>query len=63
MKTNAVWHETHRMPKNPTLEQRLDWHLQHAANCACRDMPPGIRLELEKRGIAIPAPPGAQFPG
>ncbi len=39
MKTNKAWHERHRMPKNAALEQRLDWHLQHAANCGCRDMP------------------------
>ncbi len=35
------------MPRNPTLEQRLEWHLMHAANCNCRDMPAGIRKELD----------------
>ena len=39
------------MPPNPTLDQRLEWHAGHAANCACRDMPDEIRAELAKRGM------------
>lgn len=56
MKLNREWHEAHKMPRNATLEQRLDWHLMHAANCQCREMPPGIRRELEARGLSIPTP-------
>jgi hypothetical protein len=60
MKINREWHEAHQMPKNPTLDERLDWHLGHAANCTCRAIPPSIRQELERRGIAVPTPPAPQ---
>ena len=30
MKINKDWHEKNRMPKNPTLEQRMEWHIAHA---------------------------------
>jgi hypothetical protein len=48
---NREWHAAHRVPVNATLEQRLAWHAGHAANCACREMPPSIRTELERRGM------------
>ena len=35
-RTNAEWHRAHPMPRNPTLAQRIAWHREHAANCACR---------------------------
>jgi len=41
-KTNRLWHERNRMPRNPTPQQRIDWHVAHAANCACRPMPKGV---------------------
>jgi hypothetical protein len=41
-KTNRLWHERNRMPKNPTTQQRIDWHVAHAANCACRPIPQGL---------------------
>jgi hypothetical protein len=50
-KTNRQWHEEHRMPRNASLEQRLQWHLAHAANCNCRPMPASIAAELESRGM------------
>ena len=50
-KTNAEWHRANPMPKNPTHEQRLEWHLSHALNCSCREMPADIRQELEARGL------------
>ena len=45
-KINAEWHKAHRMPKNPTREQRIAWHRAHSANCACREMPESIRKLL-----------------
>jgi hypothetical protein len=54
MKLNRAWHEAHKMPKNPTLEQRLEWHIAHSLNCACREMPPKIRVECEARGLLGP---------
>lgn len=53
-KLNAAWHEAHPMPEKPTLDQRVDWHLAHAANCGCRAVPRLIVEELTRRGIAIP---------
>jgi hypothetical protein len=39
---NAKWHNAHRMPKNPTFEQRLEWHREHARECGCRKPPPDL---------------------
>jgi hypothetical protein len=35
-KINVEWHLSHKMPKNPKLEQRIEWHKEHAKNCSCR---------------------------
>jgi hypothetical protein len=56
MKINREWHETHKLPRNATLEQRIDWHLAHAANCGCRDIPPTIKRAMEERGLTVPTP-------
>lgn len=44
-KINREWHEAHRMPKRPTREQRLDWHIEHGQVCACRA--PSAKLQAE----------------
>ncbi|MBI4089297.1 MAG: hypothetical protein HY424_01160 [Candidatus Levybacteria bacterium] len=36
---NREWHEKNRMPKNPTLQQKIEWHREHAKNCKCRSIP------------------------
>jgi hypothetical protein len=54
MKINREWHLKHRMPKNPTIEERIAWHLAHARNCGCRKIEGKIADEMERRGIAIP---------
>jgi hypothetical protein len=46
MKTNRLWHERNRMPKNPTAQQRIDWHKAHAAHCACRPVPKSVAALL-----------------
>ncbi|MBX9784239.1 MAG: hypothetical protein K2X48_13195 [Chitinophagaceae bacterium] len=48
-KLNKEWHLHHRMPKNTTLEQRIQWHLEHKQNCACRDIPQKLKEEIRKR--------------
>lgn len=53
MSINRQWHLTHKLPRNAKLEERLQWHIRHAANCSCRDMPQSIRRELEARGYGI----------
>jgi hypothetical protein len=42
-KLNAPWHEDNPMPKKPSTEQRLQWHLEHERNCGCRPMPERLR--------------------
>ena len=55
-KINAAWHERHPMPKNPSLQQRIDWHLEHLKHCNCRrDIPEKLREEMKKLKIKIPA--------
>ena len=49
-KTNREWHEQNRMPRNPTTEQRLAWHLAHAQACQCRPIPASLLKLLETRG-------------
>lgn len=49
MKINADWHRKHRMPKNPTLDERIEWHIEHAKHCACREMPAKIKEAIKKR--------------
>jgi hypothetical protein len=52
-KLNKDWHEQHRMPKNPTLDQRVEWHIAHKKACGCREIPESVKEELRKRKIKI----------
>ena len=51
---NKEWHLSHPMPGNPTLQQRIDWHLEHAKNCNCRKITGKIKEEMKKLEIKIP---------
>ncbi|WP_170941599.1 hypothetical protein [Cellvibrio mixtus] len=48
-KLNAEWHRNNKMPTNPTLEQKLEWHLAHTKYCACRPMTQSLIDEMKKR--------------
>ena len=48
VKINKDWHLANKMPKNPTFEQRMKWHIGHAKNCACREIPPKLQEEINK---------------
>jgi hypothetical protein len=51
-KINAEWHRKNRMPKNPTIEQRIEWHLEHQKHCNCRsNIPEKLLEEMRKRNI------------
>ena len=50
-KINKIWHTTNMMPKNATIDQRIEWHLAHKANCNCRDIPEKVKAEMIKRDI------------
>jgi hypothetical protein len=47
MGLNREWHHLHKMPANPTDEQRAKWHLEHLQNCDCRKTTPAIRKLIE----------------
>ena len=36
---NKEWHKNHKIPENPTFEQRINWHLEHHKHCRCRPIP------------------------
>ena len=55
MKLNKEWHLQHRMPKNPTMDERIAWHIEHTKHCTCREMPATIKEEIKKRRIKIPS--------
>lgn len=42
---NAIWHKANRMPNNPTVEQRLHWHIEHEKHCTCRPLPEKLKAE------------------
>jgi hypothetical protein len=55
---SASWHKAHRLPRNATLEQRVQWHVAHARNCGCwPELPPPIVAELERRRLKLRKPP------
>ncbi|MGE5804264.1 MAG: hypothetical protein ACM34M_00605 [Ignavibacteria bacterium] len=49
MQINKEWHLNNLMPKNPTLEERISWHIEHSKKCNCRKMPESIKKEAERR--------------
>jgi len=51
MKINREWHQGHPMPKNPSLEDRIHWHIEHARACKCREIPDSILKEIRRRKI------------
>ena len=53
MSINAKWHLKNKMPKNPTLDQKVKWHLDHAKNCTCRPLHGKILEEIKKRGLCV----------
>jgi hypothetical protein len=54
MKLNKEWHLAHPMPKNPTQQQRIEWHIEHAKNCNCRGIPVKLKEEMKKLKIKNP---------
>ncbi|UJW85662.1 hypothetical protein [Devosia sp. SL43] len=56
MAINREWHALHKMPRNATLDDRIAWHIKHAANCDCREIPVAVRREMEARGLSAATP-------
>jgi len=53
MNINKDWHLAHKMPKNPSLDQRINWHVEHARHCTCRPLGGKILEEIQKRKIKV----------
>jgi len=51
MPINKQWHLKNKMPKNPTIEERIKWHLEHQKNCSCMPIPKKLEEEMKKRGL------------
>ncbi len=49
MKINSEWHKINRMPTKATLNQRIQWHTDHARECGCREIPPKIKEQMQLR--------------
>ena len=47
---NKLWHEKNLMPQKATLDQRIQWHIEHQKHCACREVPKSLlpHLKLKK---------------
>jgi hypothetical protein len=50
-KINKEWHLANKMPLNATLDQRIQWHLEHVKNCKCRPLGGKILEEIKKRNL------------
>lgn len=48
MAINKEWHLANKMPKNPTIDERMNWHLEHAKNCSCREMTEKLKQEIKE---------------
>lgn len=46
MKVNKEWHEKNKMPKNPTLVEKMEWHWEHAKKCGCKPIPKNLLNKL-----------------
>ena len=46
---NTEWHLKHQLPNNPTLDQRVKWHIVHARRCPCPSQDQDLLEELQKR--------------
>jgi len=48
-KINKEWHVKNKMPNNASLNQKIQWHADHARECGCRPIPPKIKEKMNER--------------
>jgi 8-oxo-dGTP diphosphatase len=48
-KINKEWHEKNKMPTKATLNQKIQWYIDHARECACREIPKNILQKMQER--------------
>ena len=53
---NADWHRANVLPRRASEDERIAWHVAHAAACGCRAVPAKLAERMLARGIAVPAP-------
>ncbi len=46
-KINKEWHLANKMPKNPTHEQRMKWHIEHVKHCQCYPISAKLQKEID----------------
>lgn len=44
---NTDWHDAHVLGMKAPMEERVRWHLQHAAKCACRPIPTDVQDAID----------------
>ncbi len=49
MKRNDEWHSKNKISENPTIDQRVRWHIEHARHCPCQIVDDEILQEVENR--------------
>jgi hypothetical protein len=49
MRLNKDWHLANKMPKNPSLEQRITWHKKHQKHCSCAPIPKKLQEEIRRQ--------------
>jgi len=54
---NLKWHERHVLPKRASLQQRIEWHREHQAECACRPIPARLLEQMQPSSALRPLPP------
>jgi hypothetical protein len=60
---NREWHKQHAMPSGATEKQRIEWHIEHTKNCACRPFPQGLLAKLSEAGKKRVAQAFSRRPG
>jgi hypothetical protein len=49
MKRNDEWHSKNKISENPTIDQRVRWHIEHARHCPCHYVDDEILEEVKNR--------------
>jgi hypothetical protein len=52
---NELWHRAHVLGSNAPLDRRVEWHVAHARECACRPIPGSVLAEIARREGSRPA--------
>ncbi len=48
---NLAWHQKNKLSDKASMPERIAWHMEHTANCACRPMPPSVRQAMKEDGF------------